>query len=146
MGLGAAACSNAAGGKAFRENFCRFSMSLAPLGFGMWLAHFAFHLVTAALTPIPVVHRVANDLGLSNAEPVWSVSSLAFYNLPGLELLFLDLGFLLSLYIAWRVAGQMSSSRQVLTFLPWGVLSTILYATGVWIIFQPMEMRGMMMH
>ena len=146
MGLGAAACSNAAGGKSFRENFCRFSMSLAPLGFGMWLAHFAFHLVTAALTPIPVVQRVANDLGLSNAEPVWSVSSLAFYNLPGLELLFLDLGFLLSLYIAWRVAGQMSSSRQVLTFLPWGVLSTILYATGVWIIFQPMEMRGMMMH
>ena len=77
---------------------------------------------------------------------MWSVSSLAFYNLPGLELLLLDLGFLLALYIGWRIAGQMNSTRRFSTFLPWGVLAAALYAAGVWIIFQPMEMRGMMMH
>jgi hypothetical protein len=146
LGIAAAACSRAVGGKSLRENFCRFSMSLAPLGFGMWLAHFAFHLFTAALTPIPVAQRIANDLGLGTAEPVWTVSSLAFYNLPGLELLFLDLGLLLSLYIAWRVAGALNSIRRFATFLPWGLLASLLYAAGVWIIFQPMEMRGMMMH
>ena len=89
-------------------------MALAPLGFGMWLAHFVFHLFTAALTPIPAVTRVAKDLGFGVAEPVWSVSSLAFYNLPGLELLLLDLGFLLTLYIGWRIAGQLNSTRQLL--------------------------------
>ena len=83
---------------------------------------------------------------MTKSEPVWSVGSLAFYSLPGLELFLLDLGLLLSLYIAWRIAGQMSSTRRLLTFLPWGLLAVLLYAAGVWIIFQPMEMRGMMMH
>ncbi|HEY5812535.1 MAG TPA: hypothetical protein VIT23_07775, partial [Terrimicrobiaceae bacterium] len=90
--------------------------------------------------------RIANDLQLSHAEPKWAVTSLAFYDLPALELLFLDLGFLLSLYIAWKVAGQMTSSRRFRTFLPWGLVAGLLFVTGVWIIFQPMEMRGMMMH
>ncbi len=146
MATAAAACSNANAGRSLRENFCRFSMALAPLGFGMWLAHFVFHLFTAALTPIPAVTRVAKDLGFAVAEPVWSVSSLAFYSLPGLELLLLDLGFLLTLYIGWRIAGQLNSTRRMATFLPWSVLDVALYVAGVWIIFQPMEMRGMMMH
>jgi cytochrome c oxidase assembly factor CtaG len=142
----AAACSSAMAGTSLRENFCRFAMSLAPLGFGMWLAHFVFHLFTAALTPIPVAERIAKDLALRTAEPAWSVGSLAFYDLPGLELLFLDLGFLVALYVAWRIADQMTAKRRFTTFLPWGALAATLYAAGVWIIFQPMEMRGMMMH
>ena len=142
----AATCSSAIAGTSWRENFCRFSMSLAPLGFGMWLAHFVFHLFTAALTPIPVAERIAKDLALRTAEPGWSVGSLAFYDLPGLELLLLDLGLLVALYVAWRIAGQMTSSRRFTTFLPWGALAATLYAAGVWIIFQPMEMRGMMLH
>jgi cytochrome c oxidase assembly factor CtaG len=142
----AAACSSAMAGSSLRENFCRFSMSLAPLGFGMWLAHFVFHLFTTALTPIPVAQRIAKDLGLRSAEPAWSAGSVAFYDLPGLELLLLDLGFLVALYVGWRMAGQMTSNRRISTFLPWGVLAAALYAAGVWIIFQPMEMRGMLMH
>ena len=146
MAMAAAAWSSSIAGTLLKENLCRFSLSLVPIGFAMWLAHFAFHLFTAALTPIPVIHRLAHDLGVANSEPVWSVGSLAFYSLPGLELILLDLGLLLSLYIAWRIAGQMSSTRRLLTFLPWGLLAVLLYAAGVWIIFQPMEMRGMMMH
>jgi cytochrome c oxidase assembly factor CtaG len=142
----AAACSSAIAGTSARENFCRFSMSLAPLGFGMWLAHFVFHLFTAALTPIPVAERIAKDLAMRTAEPGWSVGSLAFYDLPALELLLLDLGLLVALYVAWRIACQMTSSRRFTTFLPWGILAVALYAAGVWIIFQPMEMRGMMLH
>ena len=146
MAGAAAAWSSAVAGNVLKENLCRFSMSLAPLGFAMWLAHFAFHLFTAALTPVPVIHRIAHDLGVAQSEPVWSVSSLVFYNLPGLELFLLDVGLLVSLYLAWRIAGQMNSTRRFLTFLPWSLLAASLYAAGVWIIFQPMEMRGMMMH
>jgi len=144
--LAAAACSSRLAQCSLRENFCRFSMSLAPLGFGMWLAHFSFHLLTAALTPIPVVQRIANEIGLRSGEPGWHVGSLAFYDLPGLELLFLDLGFLLTLYTAWRISGQTASRLRLASFLPWGLLGTALYLAGVWIILQPMEMRGMMMH
>jgi cytochrome c oxidase assembly factor CtaG len=146
MAMAAAGWSSAVAGNVLKENLCRFSLSLVPIGFAMWLAHFTFHFFTAALTPIPVLHRIAHELGVTRAEPVWSVNSLAFYNLPGFELFLLDLGLLLSLYVTWRIAGQMSSARRFSTFLPWGLLAVSLYAAGVWIIFQPMEMRGMMMH
>jgi hypothetical protein len=29
-----------------------------------------------------------------------------------------------------------------LIFLPWGTLTLALFAVAIWIIFQPMEMRG----
>lgn len=134
--------SSALGGGAWKENLCRFSLALAPLGFGMWLAHFVFHFFTAALTPIPVFHRAARELGLTATEPVWTVPSWAFYDLPGLELLLLDLGLLLSLYVCWNVARQFSPVRTLRVFFPWALLAGLLFAAGVWIIFQPMEMRG----
>jgi len=142
----AAKCSSVLAGNTLRENFCRFSLALAPLGFGMWLAHFTFHFFTAALTPIPVFQRVAREVGLSVAEPVWKVASWAFYDLPALELLLLDLGFLLALYLSWRIAKEMTAVRPLRVFLPWAVLAAALYAAGVWIIFQPMEMRGTLLH
>jgi hypothetical protein len=117
-------------------------MALAPLGFGMWLAHFAFHFFTAALTPIPVFHRAAREIGLIATEPVWTVPSWAFYDLPGLELLFLDLGLLLTLYVCWGIAKKLAPTRTFRVFLPWAFLAAALFAAGVWIIFQPMEMRG----
>ena len=67
--------------------------------------------------------------------------------LPSLELIFLDLGLLLSLYTAWRVARRFAATdRMVLAVMsPWAVLAGALYASGVWIVFQPMQMRGMVM-
>ena len=86
LAAAAAACSRRSPENSLqRESLSVFDVYWLRSGFGMWLAHFIFHLFTAALTPIPVAERIANDLGLRDAEPVWSVSSLAFYNLPGLE-------------------------------------------------------------
>lgn len=142
----AAALSRGATGISWKENLCRFSIALAPLGFGMWLAHFAFHFFTGVYTPIPVIERVAKEMGLMAGEVTWVVGSWAFYNLPALELLLLDLGFLLTLYLTWQMARRMVSRRALGVFLPWGVLALLLYLAGVWIIFQPMQMRGMMMN
>ncbi|MEI6337082.1 MAG: cytochrome c oxidase assembly protein [Verrucomicrobiota bacterium] len=141
----AAKSSSALAGNSLRENFCRFSLALAPLGFGMWLAHFTFHFFTAAFTPLPVFQRVARDAKLTAIEPVWAVATWAFYDLPGLEVLLLDSGFLLTLYLCWRIAKEMTP-RPFRAFAPWGFLAAALYAAGVWIIFQPMEMRGMLIH
>ncbi len=138
----AAAASNAFGEKtSLRENLCAHAMALAPLGFGMWLAHFVFHFFTAALTPVPIFQRI-----LGSASPVWNVASWAFYDLPGLELLLLDAGLLLTLYLLWRLATRLAPARKFASFLPWAILALALYAAGVWIIFQPMEMRGTRLH
>jgi len=142
----AAGLSRALAGLSFREAFCRFSLALAPLGFGMWLAHFVFHFFTAALTPVPVFQRVFKDLGWWQGEPTWTVPSWAFYNLPGLELLLLDAGLLATLYLTWRIARQMAPHRALRAFVPWALLAAALFVAGVWIIFQPMEMRGTLMH
>jgi len=145
LGLASMAGAASSKGAGFREHFCRFSMALAPLGFGMWLAHFAFHLFTGALTPIPVFERALRDMGLTSVDPNWNLGSIAFYNLPALELILLDLGFLVSLYVIWRIATRLPQ-KPLASFLPWGMLATALYVTGVWVIFQPMQMRGTLMH
>ena len=132
---------------ALRTIGCRFAVTLAPLGAAMWLAHFGFHLFTALLTPSPVVQRLSLDLRLvSGGSPWWSLRTPAIPELLDLECLALDLGFLFSLYFAWKVAQDLTrSNRQALTaLLPWGALLTSLYLCGIWIVFQPMEMRGML--
>jgi len=54
------------------------------------------------------------------------------------------------LYTAWRTASRVAADgRTALAVMsPWALLAGALYSTGVWIVFQPMQMRGtmMMMH
>jgi ferredoxin len=125
---------------------CRFAMTLAPLGATMWLAHFGFHLFTALLTPIPVLQRLFLDLHIAAAgSPWWSLRTPAIPQLLDFQCLALDLGFLVSLYFAWKVSVSLAAKRKAMAvFLPWGVLLTLLYVSGIWIVFQPMEMRGML--
>jgi hypothetical protein len=112
-----------------------YAIALAPLGFGMWLAHFVFHLFTASHTPIPVLQRL---LGL---DPDWAIASWAWPGLLGVELLLLDAGLLLTFYALWRIAKN-RALRPLRAALPWLLLSLALYAFGAWVIFQPMQMRG----
>ncbi len=124
-----------------------FTMTLAPLGFAMWLAHLVFHLFTGSHTPIPVAQRIAVDLHLALfGKPNWAIASWAFPQLLDFEILFLDLGLLLSLYAGWKVAERYNKSvkRCFLTFLPWAVIYVLFFLAAIWIIFQPMDMRGTM--
>jgi hypothetical protein len=62
------------------------------------------------------------------------------------QILLLDAGLLLTLYIGWRIAFQYSGKlRSALALAaPWAAVSFGLYAAGIWILFQPMQMRGML--
>lgn len=117
----------------------RYAYTLIPLGFGMWLAHGSFHLLTSYDAAVPVAQRFAADQGLTVlGEPVWDGSCCRpapAWLLP-LELLFLDAGLLLSLYAAYRLA----PTWQALA--PWALLIALLFAAGVWVLLQPMQMRG----
>ncbi len=90
----------------------RLAFSLVPLGVGMWAAHIAFH-----------------------AASVWSTASVVW-----LQILLLEAGLLLTLYVAWRIAAGVF----VKLFLPWAIVACLLFASGIWTFFQPMQMRGMM--
>jgi cytochrome c oxidase assembly factor CtaG len=153
--LAAAACTAAArvlGGPRLpvREIVCRFSLALIPLGLGMWLAHLLFHLLTGAATLAPVLQRAASDIGLTMlGEPTWTVSHVmpSAGAILSLQLLALDAGLLLTLYVSFRVAsGQ--GDRPARTFgllAPWATLAIALHAAGLWVVNQPMQMRGMLM-
>jgi hypothetical protein len=136
-----------------RTTVCRFAFSLVPLGFGMWTAHFLFHLLSGAGTVVPVVRRVARDLGSVRLDPPdWSVASSVGLGrdwLMPLELSLLGAGLLLTLYVGWRIARECAGGVRAVALrlvTPWASLAIVLYAVGVWILGQPMQMRGMMMH
>jgi cytochrome c oxidase assembly factor CtaG len=117
----------------------RYAYALVPLGFGMWLAHYSFHFLTSYDTIVPVAERFAQDLGVKAlSAPAWSSACcrpVTPWLLP-LELVFLDVGLLWSLYTGYRLA----PSGKVLA--PWALLVVTLFVAGVWILFQPMQMRG----
>jgi cytochrome c oxidase assembly factor CtaG/polyferredoxin len=124
----------------------RFAFSLVPLGFGMWLAHYSFHFFGSFDAVIPAVQRFAGDLGLALGEPAWQCACcrpVANW-LPRLEIIFLDLGFLLSLYSGYQIALTQCDRpfHTLKAFAPWALLMALLFAFGIWIVLQPMQMRG----
>ncbi|MGD9632380.1 MAG: cytochrome c oxidase assembly protein [Pirellulales bacterium] len=129
------------------HNANRFAYALVPLGFGMWLAHYSFHFFTSWSMVVPVAKRFAAGLGwMQFGDPVWECAccqDVAGW-IPHAELLMLDFGLLGSLYVAWRIAEWNAPAvrQSVKAFMPWAVLITLLFVAGVWIVFEPMEMRG----
>jgi cytochrome c oxidase assembly factor CtaG/polyferredoxin len=125
----------------------RYSFALVPLGFSMWLAHYSFHLLTSYETVVPAAQRFVADLGWQAlGTPHWSAACCRqeIDWLPRLEIIFLDVGLLLSLYTGYRIALAQSPrlSRALLALAPWAMLMALLFAAGVWLVFQPMQMRG----
>ena len=120
--------------------------ALIPLGFAMWLSHYCFHLLTSYESVIPVTQRLVADLGGNVGTPDWSASCCVPVMdwLLRLEILFLDIGLLLSLYTAYRISLNLTPdlSRALRALAPWAVLLLALFAMGIWIVLQPMQMRG----
>ena len=133
----------------WKQAAIRFTFTLIPIGFAMWLVHMLFHLFTSWGTIIPSIQRAVEDLGSAVlGEPAWALSCCGptpSWLIP-LELLILDIGLLVSIWLQYKLARGLTSrlSREFAAWLPWAVLSAALWLTGVWIIFQPMEMRGTM--
>jgi cytochrome c oxidase assembly factor CtaG len=125
----------------------RYSFALVPLGFGMWLAHYSFHFLTSCDTVVPTTQRFAADHGWTFVgEPAWLASCcrpVAEW-LPRWEIVALEVGMLLSLYTGWRLslARSPGTGRALKALLPWGLVIVMLFAMGVWIVLQPMQMRG----
>lgn len=124
---------------------CDFALAFVPLGFSMWLAHMVFHLFIGSHTPIPIFQRFAENLHLPFlGPPNWAITSWAFPQLLDWEILFLDLGLLLSMYATWKIAKRYAGpdGHTFRISIPWLILEILVFLIGIWIIFQPMDMLG----
>jgi polyferredoxin len=148
LGLAAAVTRRAAGR---RERLIRvatrYSYALVPLGFGVWLSHYTFHFLTGMLTVLPVTQNLLQSLGWTAlGEPNWRLAGLPAATVYPIEAGFISLGLLVSLGVAWRlVAADAPAPRRRHAFLPWALLLLTLAGTALWLLGQPMEMRGTML-
>ena len=114
----------------------------------MWLAHYSFHFLTSYDAVVPAAQRFVADLGLARASgtpgmgrrllpargglaaPAWRSSSSTW-------------GCSSRSTAGYRIArGHTPTAWRA--FVPWALLIVLLFAAGVWIVFQPMQMRGTM--
>jgi len=119
-----------------------FTLAFIPLGFSMWVAHFSYHLLAGWRGVGPIIARIFHLAGanaLDGQIPGWW---------PSADIILLDCGLLLTLYVAWRIACRLAAgqSRALALLMPWAALAILLYSFGIWILFQPMQMRGMVMN
>jgi len=124
----------------------RYSYSLAPLGFSIWLAHFGFHFLTGLYTFIPVTQAALANLGWAVlGQPQWSLSGLAPNVVQLFEYGFIVLGLLGSVLVSYAIAKTEEVDHPVRVFILWAVLSLIMAAGAFWLMSQPMEMRGVVL-
>jgi ferredoxin len=119
-----------------------FAFAVVPLGTAMWAAHFSFHLLTGWESIVPVASRILRLSGTAT-----SISAEAPAWLPAMQILILDVGLVMSVYVAWNTARQQAAKLKeaVGLVVPWAALAIGIYAVAVWILLQPMQMRGMVM-
>jgi polyferredoxin len=121
-----------------------YTFALVPFGFGMWLAHYGFHLLTGALTVVPVVQSAAIDvfgwpvLG----GPFWRWAGMRPGAVFPIQLGLILLGALGSLALAYQISERDCPERPAVATIPWAIVTMTLAAVAVWILWQPMEMRG----
>jgi cytochrome c oxidase assembly factor CtaG len=120
-----------------------FSFALVPVGFAMWLAHVLFHLLTAQ-SGFAAVQRFLEDHGQRLGSGFFRlIPSPTPDGLLSLQMTVLGIGLLLSLYVCRRTALRAAESRSSWRVgLPWMALAVALYSFGIWVLFQPMQMRG----
>ena len=75
-------------------------------------------------------------------EPRWTLVGLPVRVVQPLELGLLLLGSIGSLAVAYRMAEEDSPRHPLRVFLPWAIVCLILLAAAVWLMGQPMDMRG----
>ncbi len=125
----------------------RYAYALIPLGFAIWLAHYGFHFLTGALSIVPIVQRLANDVA---GRVVLGTPGGAWTGLAPSAVLPIEFGVVLvgtcgSLAVALGIAQQSPGGRPVRTAAPWIALIVLIATAALGLYAQPMDMRGMEM-
>jgi polyferredoxin len=118
--------------------------ALVPFGFGMWLAHYGFHLLTGILTVIPITQSAVIDAFGSPVlgGPQWRLAGLQPGAVFPIEIGFILLGVMGSLATAYRISDRDYPARPGPPTAPWAIVTLTLAVAAIWILSQPMAMRG----
>lgn len=127
-------------GSRFPDLARQLILALVPLGFAMWGSHLLYHFATGwnSISSVILQRFVPAPGALAEAfVPSWMTAA---------QILLLGAGLLLTLYISWRLVLQAGGGirRAFVLLSPWATLAFGLYCAGAWILFQPMQMRGIM--
>jgi len=124
----------------------RYTYGLVPLGFGMWLAHYSYHFLSGLYTIIPVTQSAVASLGFPLlGEPRWTLRGLPSNIVQVSEIGFLLFGLAASLTVIYGLAEEDSPQKPARAFVPWAMVGLLLWTASMWMMFQPMEMRIMLM-
>jgi ferredoxin len=139
-------CASAAWltGGPITDTVVRYAYALVPFGTGVWLAHYGFHLLTGVWTIVPVAQSAMLDavgaplLG----EPNWRWLGMRPGAVFPLQIGVVLLGTLGSLVLAYRISERDHPDRAARAAASWCLLIAGLALLALWILAQPMEMRG----
>ncbi len=122
----------------------RYAYAFVPFGVGVWLAHYSFHFLTGVGTVWPVAQSAVIDatgralLG----DPNWQWLGLRPGAVFPLQLGSVLLGALGSIVLAHRVSERDYPHAPARAAAPWSLVIVALTVLALWILAQPMEMRG----
>jgi len=127
-----------------RDIAVRFAFAFVPFGVGVWLAHYGFHFLTGVGTVLPVAQNAVIDATgrALIGEPMWQWLGLRPGAVFPVQLGSVLLGALGSVMLVHRISERDHSPASARAAAPWGVLIIALTVVALWILVQPMEMRG----
>jgi ferredoxin len=122
----------------------RYAYALVPFGAGVWLAHYGFHFLTGVGTIVPVGQSAAIDAaGVAFlGEPDWRWMGMRSGAVFPLQVGAVLLGTLGSVVLAHRISDRDHPETATRAAAPWIVMVVALAILAMWILAQPMEMRG----
>jgi hypothetical protein len=130
--------------ESLRATVLAYSYALIPIGLGIWVAHYGFHLLTGALTIVPVVQSATVD-AFGHAflgGPFWGWVGLQPGSVFPIQLGCVVLGAAGSMAMAQAISERDQPSKPMLASAPWVVVILLLTTAALWILSQPMEMRA----
>ena len=121
-----------------------YAYALIPLGFGVWLAHYAFHLLTGLLTVIPVTQAAVSEFfgRAALGAPMWQLTGMRSGIVFPLEVGAIVIGASGSLALAFLISERDYPERPIAATLPWALVTVAVATAALWITAQPMDMRA----
>jgi hypothetical protein len=121
-----------------------YAYALVPIGAGVWLAHYAFHFLTGFGTIAPVVQGAAIDaIGWAIlGEPAWGWLGVRAGLVPPLQVGAVILGGIGTASLIHRISERDYRGHAAAAGAPWLAIAVGLTALALWILLQPMDMRG----
>jgi ferredoxin len=122
----------------------RYAYALVPFGAGVWAAHYGFHFLTGAGTIVPVTQSAALDFTgrFLLGAPDWRWLGMRPGAVFPLQIGCVLLGTIGSLVLLYRIAEHDHPEVWRRAAAPWIAMVFGLAVFALWVLSQPMEMRG----